>query len=480
MNVGNSPAPMHRRRWHLHATHLSTMSRTQTPPSALTPAVQLRPVAGARRAIPRRIHGARLAITSTARSERRITVRGPGVGIDASSASADPARGPWRSTAKSCQLPGTPRSSTLPRSSKPVPEPTTRSRTVLVQTSVAAGLSWYLAHDVLGHPQPFFAPIAAAVSLSISNVLRAQRAIQTMIGVTLGIGMGTLAQGLLGPGAIAIAVAALIALCAAVFIGHGYIGRGMMFANQTVISAILVLALYRTNVGFERIYDALIGGVAAIVFAVLLFPADPLRVLRSARSGVLGVLHGVLSRAADLAAGRREAPPDWPLSAVDRVHEQLGGLIEARTTARQVVRVAPRRWANVMPLRPPITRPYTSRCWQARCCNWPVRSLPRWTVAALGFRSPCTACWWCSRPPPPSPTPTPPGRAPTPPPRATTLASCTRAPTREPRWCSRTSSRPASTTCNGSSTYVRLDRLTTSRPGTPGRVSSAPASATPR
>ena len=216
----------------------------------------------------------------------------------------------------------------------------------LVQTSVAAGLSWYLAHDVLGHPQPFFAPIAAAVSLSISNVLRAQRAIQMMIGVILGIGMGTLAQGLLGPGAIAIAVAALIALCAAVFIGHGYIGRGMMFANQTVISAILVLALYRTNVGFERIYDALIGGAVAIVFAVLLFPADPLRVLRSARSGVLGVLHGVLSRAADLAAGRREAPPDWPLSAVDRVHEQLGGLIEARTTARQVVRVAPRRWGQ--------------------------------------------------------------------------------------------------------------------------------------
>src|SRR5262245_50738069 len=27
-----SPTQMHRRRWHLHATHLSTMSRTQTPP----------------------------------------------------------------------------------------------------------------------------------------------------------------------------------------------------------------------------------------------------------------------------------------------------------------------------------------------------------------------------------------------------------------------------------------------------------------
>lgn len=214
----------------------------------------------------------------------------------------------------------------------------------LVQTSVAAGLSWYIAHDVLGHPQPFFAPIAAAVSLSISNVLRAQRAVQMMIGVTLGIGVGTLVQGLLGPGAVAIAVAALVALCGAVFIGHGYIGQGMMFANQTGVSAILVLALYRTGVGFERIFDALIGGVLAIVFAVLLFPADPLQVLRSARIGVLVVLQSVLSRTADFVAGHRQAPPDWPLSAVDRVHKQLGGLLEARTTARHVLRIAPRRW----------------------------------------------------------------------------------------------------------------------------------------
>jgi hypothetical protein len=36
-----------------------------------------------KRAIPRRIHGVRLAITAAARSERRIAVRGPGVGVDA-------------------------------------------------------------------------------------------------------------------------------------------------------------------------------------------------------------------------------------------------------------------------------------------------------------------------------------------------------------------------------------------------------------
>jgi uncharacterized membrane protein YgaE (UPF0421/DUF939 family) len=214
----------------------------------------------------------------------------------------------------------------------------------LVQTSVASGLAWYLAHDVLAHPQPFFAPIAAAVCLSISNVLRAQRAVQMMIGVTLGIGIGTVVQGLLGTGAVPIGIAALIALSFAVAIGRGFIGQGMMFANQTVVSSILVLALPRSGIGYERIYDALIGGCLAIVFAVLLFPADPLKVLRRGRTGVLDVLHGVLCRTADFAAGRREPSSDWPLSAVDQVHEQVGGLIQARATARQVVRLSPRRW----------------------------------------------------------------------------------------------------------------------------------------
>ncbi len=214
----------------------------------------------------------------------------------------------------------------------------------LVQTSVASGLAWYIAHDLLRHPQPFFAPIAAAVCLSITNLLRAQRAIQMMIGVTLGIGLGALVQGLLGTGAVPIAIAALAALSVAVALGQGYIGQGMMFANQTVVSAILVLALYRNVVVYERIDDALVGGFLAIVFAVLLFPADPLKVLRGARTGVLRALHGVLSRTADVAAGRGDTAPDWPLPAADRVHEQVGGLIEARATAAHVVLISPPRW----------------------------------------------------------------------------------------------------------------------------------------
>jgi uncharacterized membrane protein YgaE (UPF0421/DUF939 family) len=214
----------------------------------------------------------------------------------------------------------------------------------IMQTTVASGLAWYIAADVLKHPQPFFAPIATAVCLSISNVLRAQRAVQMIVGVTLGIWLGGLIHGLIGTGVVPIAVTVLIALTLGVLIGRGFIGQGMMFVNQTVVSAILVLALYRGGAVSERIDDALIGGGLAIVFAVLLFPANPLKVLRRGRVAVLDVLTKVLSRIAEHACGDRTNTRDWPVLAVDRVHEQVGALIQSRATARQVVRISPRRW----------------------------------------------------------------------------------------------------------------------------------------
>jgi uncharacterized membrane protein YgaE (UPF0421/DUF939 family) len=214
----------------------------------------------------------------------------------------------------------------------------------IAQTAVASGLAWYIAADLLKHPQPFFAPIASAVCLSISNVLRAQRAVQMIIGVSLGIWMGAGVHHLIGTGVIQITIAVLLALCVAAMVGQNFIGQGMMFVNQTVVSSILVLALYHNGPVSERIDDALIGGGIAIVFAVLLFPANPLRVLSRARAGVLEALQEVLSRTADVAAGRRVAAHDWPLPSVDHVHERLGDLLQARATARQVVRMSPRRW----------------------------------------------------------------------------------------------------------------------------------------
>ncbi|CRH11611.1 FOG: WD40-like repeat protein [Mycobacterium tuberculosis] len=84
-----------------------------------------------------------------------------------------------------------------------------RLRTVLwpiTQTSVVAGLAWYLTHDVFNHPQAFFAPISAVVCMSATNVLRARRAQQMIVGVALGIVLGAGVHALLGSGPIATVV----------------------------------------------------------------------------------------------------------------------------------------------------------------------------------------------------------------------------------------------------------------------------------
>jgi uncharacterized membrane protein YgaE (UPF0421/DUF939 family) len=215
----------------------------------------------------------------------------------------------------------------------------------IIQTSIAAGLAWYIGVDLFRHPAPFFAPVAAAVCLSASTVLRAQRAVQMMIGVTLGIGVGAAVHQLLGYTPTAVGVGVLVALCLGVLIGHGFIGQGLTFVNQAAISAILVITLSRYDLVFwERLHDAFVGGALALVFSVLLFPANPLTVLRAPRLSVLRAVHYTLAQTADIVADRTSVAPDWPWSAVDRVHAALGEFIGARATARQVVRFSPRRW----------------------------------------------------------------------------------------------------------------------------------------
>src|SRR5437762_9644581 len=88
--------------------------------------------------------------------------------------------------------------------------------------AVAAALAWLIAHSLLGHPQPFFAPIAAAISLSTSRIQRSRRIVQMVIGVLLGIAIAELLSALIGTGTIAIGVIAFVTLSAAVLAGAGF------------------------------------------------------------------------------------------------------------------------------------------------------------------------------------------------------------------------------------------------------------------
>lgn len=209
-----------------------------------------------------------------------------------------------------------------------------------VQTALAAGVAWYLTRDVLGHTAPFFAPIAAAVCMWATNVVRAELAIEMMIGVGLGIGLGSGVHMLLGTGAFAMAVAVFVSLSAAMLIGRGFLLQRPMFVNQTVISAILILAFPHGGVGTERLFDALIGGGIAVVFSIVVFPKNPLSVLRDARIEALVALRDILSQ-----THCHTGDSDWTLPVAANLHRRLARLTEARSTAEQLARICPLRWS---------------------------------------------------------------------------------------------------------------------------------------
>jgi uncharacterized membrane protein YgaE (UPF0421/DUF939 family) len=213
-----------------------------------------------------------------------------------------------------------------------------------VQAAVAAGIAWLLTHNVMGHPEPFFAPIAAAISLSANNIRRGRRILQMVGGVMIGIGVGVAATWVMGASAISIGVTVLVTMTVAMAVAVGFFSEGMMFVNQSAAAAVLVVALHKHGTGYERAIDALVGGGVAAVVGVGLFPAHPLAILLRAEREVLRSLAGALGRLGELLATGAPAGPGWTRAAAMDIHIQLGALASARVTARATARVAPRRW----------------------------------------------------------------------------------------------------------------------------------------
>lgn len=214
----------------------------------------------------------------------------------------------------------------------------------VLQAAVAAALSWLVAHRVLGHTQPFFAPIAAAIALSTSQIQRSRRIAQMIAGVLLGIGVAEVLTPLLGISTAALGVIVLVTMVVALAAGVGFFGDGMMFPNQAVASAVLVVTVHRHGTGAERAIDVLVGGAIALVLGVGLFPAEPLRLLADAESDLLRMLATRLGEVVAQLREGRDATTAWALDTGHAIHRQVSALTRARATARMNVRIAPRRF----------------------------------------------------------------------------------------------------------------------------------------
>jgi hypothetical protein len=161
---------------------------------------------------------------------------------------------------------------------------------------------------VLRHPQPFFAPIAAAITMGTTSVRRRQRVVQLVTGVLLGIAIAEGLTALLGTSTATLGLTVFVAFVVAKLTGEAFATEGMLLGNQAAASAILVVTVHSHGIGADRALDALIGGGVAAIFALLICAPDPLALPRR---------HGGRGSSADVVTVRcddRLAPaePDAP------------------------------------------------------------------------------------------------------------------------------------------------------------------------
>jgi uncharacterized membrane protein YgaE (UPF0421/DUF939 family)/predicted small secreted protein len=210
----------------------------------------------------------------------------------------------------------------------------------VAQMAVAATLAWLIATEVLGNQTPFFAPVAAIVTLGITYGSRGRRAVELALGVAIGILVADLLVLALGHGTIALGIIVGLSVTAAVLLGSGPI-----IVNQAGISAVLVVTIQPPGSGFvfDRFFDALVGGAIALVVGAVFLPADPLTLVRRAAGPILSELAGTLEDVARALADRDlEAAEQALLRA--RAIDRLGAAFhDAVAVGRETARFAPVR-----------------------------------------------------------------------------------------------------------------------------------------
>lgn len=143
---------------------------------------------------------------------------------------------------------------------------------VIAQCAVTAGLAWLLAQRGLGHPAPFFAPVAAIITLGLSFGQRLRRAVEVGVGVAVGVLVGDVFVTFFGTGPWQIVVVAIIAMSLATLLG-----AGQLLIIQAGVQAIIVITLSPDpSQGLNRWLDALVGATLALVVATVA-PSAPVR-----------------------------------------------------------------------------------------------------------------------------------------------------------------------------------------------------------
>jgi uncharacterized membrane protein YgaE (UPF0421/DUF939 family) len=208
----------------------------------------------------------------------------------------------------------------------------------ILQCGAGASVAWWVAKDLLHHPQPFFAPVTAVVSLGLSYGQRVRRVADVMIGVAIGVFIGDLFVHYFGSGVWQIALVAIVAMSLATLMG----ARQLLMTQAGLQAVIVTTLIAHPGQAFSRWVDAVVGGVVALAIT-LVAPTAPVRRPRQRAAAVVRELSAMLR---DTATSLREGDHDLASRTLARARaseSMLSDLREASAEGLAVVRLSPIR-----------------------------------------------------------------------------------------------------------------------------------------
>lgn len=200
--------------------------------------------------------------------------------------------------------------------------------------AAAAGIAWFAAQLLFGHPTPVFAAVSAIVCLSPGLPNHIREAAGLMTGVAVGIVVGELA--LLAPDTLPVlrmvAATFFSILIASVF------GAPPVVPVQAGMSAILVLAIGSDTAGVVRLMDVVLGAMSGLFFSQVLMTPDPIRSINCVAERLLRDLGDGLRGCAKALADKDVAEANAALHSLSLAHADLVGLGTGIKAARSDAR----------------------------------------------------------------------------------------------------------------------------------------------
>lgn len=208
----------------------------------------------------------------------------------------------------------------------------------IIQCAVSAGVAWFIAAGLLRHEQPFFAPIAALITLGVSFGQRLRRAGEVVVGVAVGIFVGDVVVHVLGAG-----YWQLILVIAAAMAVATVLDAGVLMTTQAGVQAAFVTMIVPQPGGaLSRWTDAVVGGLVALAAATVT-PAAPVRRPRQQASRAVLQVAGILR---DTATALRTHDYDLAVRSLERARateQLLDRLRDVADDGMAVVRSSPFR-----------------------------------------------------------------------------------------------------------------------------------------